>query len=64
MSEKNKELRRIVHQLSNDFSGVKALVDLHVMGLKKEIDMRKVKDGLDRVNASLDELKETLRSEE
>ena len=64
MSEKNKQLRSIVHQLSNDFSGVKALVDLHVMGLKKEIDMRKVKEGLDKVNASLDELKETLRSEE
>ena len=63
MDEKTKKLRSIVHQLSNDFSGVKALVDLNVMGLKKEIDMKKVKEGLDRVNMCIVNLKEVLQSE-
>ncbi len=63
MEEKMKNLRTIVHQLSNDFSGVKALVDLHAMGLKPELDMKRIKEGLDRVNESLSKLKDTLRSE-
>ena len=64
MEEKNKQLRSIVHQLSNDFSGVKALVDLHAMGIKKEIDLTKVKNGLDKVNNAITELKEILKSGE
>jgi hypothetical protein len=63
MEKKIEQLRAIVHKLSNDFSGVKALVDLHAMGLKKEVDMKKIKVGLDNVNASLDSLKEVLSSE-
>jgi len=63
MEDKIKELRTIVHQLSNDFSGVKALVDLTSMGLKKELDIQKVKQGLDKVHETIDRLKNALRSE-
>jgi hypothetical protein len=61
MEEKIKELRTIVHRLSNDFSGVKATVDLAAMGLKKELDLNKIKAGMDKINESLTQLKKALR---
>jgi hypothetical protein len=63
MEEKIKTLRVIVHQLSNDLSGVKAVVDLAAMGLKKELDIAKIKAGMDKINESLTQLKEALRSD-
>ena len=63
MDEKIKQLRKLIHQLSNDFSGVKALVDLHVMGVKKEIDMERLKGGLDKVNDTIAHVKDILRSD-
>ena len=61
VKEKIEELRTIVHQLSNDFSGVKATVDLVAMGLKKDLDLNKIKAGMDKVNESLAQLKDALR---
>jgi two-component sensor histidine kinase len=63
MEEKLKALRAIVHQISNDLSGVKAMVDLAAMGLKKDLDVAKVKAGVDKINQSLSQLKEVLRSD-
>jgi len=63
MEEKIKALRAIVHQISNDLSGVKAMVDLVAMGLKKDLDITKIKAGMDKINESLTQLKEALRSD-
>jgi hypothetical protein len=63
MDEKIKQIRTITHQLSNDLSGVKALVDLHVMGIRKELDITKVKNGLDKISDSITSLKDILRAE-
>ncbi|MBI4776599.1 MAG: hypothetical protein HY788_20885 [Deltaproteobacteria bacterium] len=60
MDDRIKELRKITHQICNDLSGVRTLVEMYTSGLRPELDSNRLLSGLDRLGNSVNELRDCL----
>jgi hypothetical protein len=63
MEDRIQELRKIAHQICNDLSGVRTLVEMYTSGLRPELDSSRLLTGLDRLGDSVNALRDCLSRE-